>query len=301
MNPTLLIMAAGMGSRFGGLKQIEGVGPSGETIMEYSVFDAIRCGFKEAGFIIRKDFEEDFRKRIVDKIQNRIPVKLIFQEIDDLPPGFSIPKGREKPWGTAHAVWTARHAVQSPFLVLNADDFYGKLAFRTGMDLLEYSKNNDVNIFGLIGYPVGNTLSDHGSVTRARCITDGKNKLTFIEEIFDIHKRDGKILCANEKGQESELRPGTIVSMNMWCFNPMVFNILETKFINFLANTPGNKNEFLIPTVVNEMVKNHEASVQVINTSASWAGMTYKEDAEDVRKKIKTLVAQGIYPENLWK
>ncbi len=285
----------------GGLKQIEGVGPSGETIMEYSVFDAIRCGFKEAGFIIRKDFEEDFRKRIVDKIQNKISVKLIFQEMDDMPAGFTPPAGRQKPWGTGHAIWTARNTVSSPFLVLNADDFYGKEAFSAGMGFLENLENTKRPTFGLVGYEVKNTLSDHGSVTRARCVTGRNNSLTFIEEIFDIHKTENRIFYLNKQNQEAGLEPDTIVSMNMWCFTPVIFNILKKKFISFLADAPGNMNEFLIPTVVNEMVKNHEASVQVLSTSASWAGMTYKEDVEDVRNKIKNLVAQGIYPENLWK
>jgi len=294
-------MAAGMGSRFGGLKQIEGVGPSGETIMEYSVYDAIRSGFDEVVFIIRKDFEDDFRKKIVEKIQDKIPVQLVYQDLKDLPEGYSVPVGRIKPWGTGHAILSACNKVKKPFVVINADDFYGLEAFTAGINFLKKQNGQILPEYGLVGYALENTLSKHGAVTRAQCITNNSGMLTYIEEIHDIRKTLSTVAGVTQDGNSVTLSPGTIVSMNIWCFLPVVFEQLAVKFRNFLDNQDQPDREFLIPSVVNELVQNDEALVRVLESNARWAGITYKEDVESVKNMILDLTGKGIYPENLWK
>lgn len=300
MKPTLFVLAAGMGSRYGGLKQLDGLGPSGETIMDYSIYDAIRGGFGKLVFVIRKSFEQDFRDKIISKYENHIPVEVVFQDLNDLPAGFTCPEGREKPWGTNHAVMMGSKVIKEPFAVINADDFYGRHSFSVlGQALTDMTgKKND---YCMVGYRVGNTLSESGSVARGVCETNADGYLTGVVERTAIEKIDGDIQFKDENGQKVVINENTPVSMNMWGFTPDYFEHSEQYFIDFLKeNIDKPKCEFFIPLVVNELITRGIATVQVLDTTSKWFGVTYADDRQGVVDKIQALVDAGEYPAKLF-
>ncbi len=299
MKPTLFVLAAGMGSRYGGLKQLDGLGPSGETIMDYSIYDAIRGGFGKVVFVIRKDFEDDFRRIVLSKYENHIPVEVVFQSIDDLPEGYTRPADRQKPWGTNHAVMTGREVIKEPFAVINADDFYGRDGFRVLGEWL--SKAEGANEYCMVGYRVGNTLSDSGTVSRGICQTNEEGYLTGVVERTDISRVDGVITFTGDNGQPEHTAETTPVSMNMWGFTPDYFAYSEEHFKRFLdANIGKPKAEFFIPLVVNDLIVSGKVSVKVLDTTAKWFGVTYAADRQGVVDKINALIAAGEYPSKLW-
>lgn len=300
MKPTLFVLAAGMGSRYGGLKQLDGLGPNGETIMDYSIFDAIRGGFGKLVFVIRKSFEKDFREKIISKYENHIPVEVVFQDINDLPAGFTCPENREKPWGTNHAVLMGAKVIHEPFAVINADDFYGRDSFEVlGKALSEMT--GKINDYCMIGYRVGNTLSESGSVARGVCETNAEGFLTGVVERTAIEKIDGEIQFTDENEQKVVLNENTPVSMNMWGFTPDYFKYSEEYFIDFLKENINNpKSEFFIPLVVNELITKKIATVKVLDTTSKWFGVTYAADRQSVVDKIQALVNAGEYPEKLF-
>ncbi len=299
MKPTLMILAAGMGSRYGGLKQLDQLGPSGETIMEYSIYDAIRAGFGKVVFIIRKSFEEEFTKQFVEKLSGKIEVELVFQELDYVPGDFEVSPDREKPWGTGHAIWVAHEAVQEPFAVINADDFYGSEAFQVTADFLREKATEDK--YAMCGYKLYKTLSDFGSVSRGVCATDAEGLLeTVVERTAITRQKDGTI--AYKDGEQSVLlAEDATVSMNFWGFHPSIFTHLEEKFSNFLKLQGDQlKSEFYIPFVVDDLMKEGKVKTQVLSSEASWFGVTYKEDRPVTVKNIQNLVQEGVYPASLW-
>ncbi len=289
---TLLIMAAGMGSRYGGLKQLDSVGPNGETIIDYSVYDAIRAGFNKVVFVIRKEFYKEFRSLITDKYSGEVQVEFAFQELDNLPNGFFCPVGREKPWGTGHAILTTKDLIQEPFVAINGDDFYGLESFKV---VAEYYQNGGAD-FSMVAFQLDNTLSDFGSVTRGLCTLDGDKLDTVIETdglqmSSDGMKSDRKIVLS---GKEP-------VSMNVWGFTPDLFFYLESMFIEFLEKEGKElKSEYLIPSVVNTLIQSDQKSVQTLHSSAKWFGVTYKEDKPYVTEQIKKLIDNGNYPKKLF-
>lgn len=300
MKPTLFVLAAGMGSRYGGLKQLDGLGPNGETIMDYSIFDAIRGGFGKLVFVIRKDFENDFRNKIISKYENHIPVELVFQSIDDLPAGFTCPEGRTKPWGTNHAVLMGKDVIKEPFAVINADDFYGRDSFAVlGKALSEMDgKKND---YCMVGYRVGNTLSESGSVARGICGTNEEGYLTTVVERTEIMRVNGPVCYKDEKGEWVAIEDNTPVSMNMWGFTPDYFKYSEDYFMEFLKENRENlKAEYYIPLMVNKLVNDGTARVKVLDTTAKWFGVTYAADRQSVVDKIQALVDAGEYPAKLF-
>ena len=300
MKPTLLVLAAGMGSRYGGLKQIDPMGPSGETILDYSVYDAIRAGFGKVVFIIRPDFEADFRERIATKFAGRIEVGFAFQTLDRLPAGFAVPAGREKPWGTTHAILCARDAVTTPFAVINADDFYGRDSYATLGRRLATVANADLT-FCMVGFTLKNTLSDHGTVARGVCRTDSAGRLTDIQELTKISRTAGGAENRAEDGTVTPLSGDEPVSMNMWGFTPAIFPLLETDFRAFLQAKGGElKSESYIPMAVGNLVAGGRAHCDVLRTSSAWFGVTYREDKPAVQASILDLVRQGTYPAALW-
>ena len=299
--PTLFILAAGMGSRYGGLKQLDGVGPSGETIMDYSVFDAIRAGFGKIVFVIRHDFEEDFKQKVLSKYENYIKVELCFQDLNALPGGFTCPEGRTKPWGTNHAVLMGKDLINEPFAVINADDFYGRDGFAVlGKALTEMAgKQND---YCMVAYHLGNTISESGGVNRGVCTTDAEGYLTTVVEKTGITCEGKKIVVKDANGNEQELDANAPVSMNMWGFTPDYFQHSEDYFINFLKEFGQEmKSEFYIPTMVNYLINNGTAKVKVLDTTSKWFGVTYAEDRPDVVAKLQSLVDAGEYPTPLFK
>ena len=300
MKPTLFVLAAGMGSRYGGLKQLDGLGPNGETIMDYSIFDAIRGGFGKLVFVIRKDFENDFRNKIISKYENHIPVELVFQSIDELPAGFTCPEGRTKPWGTNHAVLMGKDVIKEPFAVINADDFYGRDSFAVlGKALSEMDgKKND---YCMVGYRVGNTLSESGSVARGICGTNEGGYLTTVVERTEIMRVNGPVCYKDEKGEWVAIEDNTPVSMNMWGFTPDYFKYSEDYFVEFLKENRENlKAEYYIPLMVNKLINDGTARVKVLDTTAKWFGVTYAADRQSVVDKIQALVDAGEYPAKLF-
>lgn len=301
MKPTLLVLAAGMGSRYGGLKQLDGVGPSGETIMDYSVFDAMRAGFGRVVFVIRHDFEDDFRKIILSKYENSIPVDVVFQSVDALPEGYSAPDGREKPWGTNHAILMSADTIREPFAVINADDFYSRHAFEVIAKELS-REDRKPGEYCMVGFKVGNTMTENGSVSRGVCTTcDGK--LTKVVERRAISfDSDHRITFVDESdGSTKYLESETPVSMNFWGLTPDYFDYSKREFRRFLEkyiDTP--KSEFFIPSVVDKLIRNGEATVDVLDTDARWFGVTYPEDRQMVVEKLAELHANGTYPERLF-
>lgn len=299
---TLVIMAAGLGSRFGGIKQLEPVGPSGEIIMDYSIFDAIKAGFSKVVFIIRKDIEKDFKECIGNRISRKIETEYVIQDVGDLPEGFTVPEGREKPWGTGHAVLSCRHVVDGPFAVINADDYYGKEAFQK---VNQYLQNPDTTTkkynFCMAGFRLGNTLSENGTVTRGVCDVDGKHMLVDVNETFDI-EQDGEDAKATRDGKELRLSLEQPVSMNMWGFTADFISELDSRFAEFLSGIEGNelKAEYLLPSIVDDLIKEGSAQVKVLDTNDKWFGVTYQEDKFIVKESLKQLIAKGVYPENLF-
>ena len=300
MKPTLLVLAAGMGSRYGGLKQIDPMGPSGETILDYSVFDALRAGFGKVVFIIRPDFEQDFRERIAAKFAGRIDVGFAFQTIDQLPDGFTVPAGREKPWGTTHAILCARGAVETPFAVINADDFYGRDSYATLGRHLSLLSNASTH-YAMVGFTLKNTLSEHGTVARGVCQTDDAGKLTDIQELTKIAKLPVGAEHRGEDGQVVALTGDEPVSMNMWGFTPAIFAQLEADFRGFLAAKGSEmKSEAYIPMSVGALIRSGQATCQVLRSDSTWFGVTYREDKPIVQASIAQQVASGAYPASLW-
>ncbi len=301
MKPTLFILAAGMGSRYGGLKQLDGLGPNGETIMDYSVYDAVRAGFGKVVFVIRESFEEDFRNIVLKKYEGIIPTEVVFQDIADIPEGFTVNPERSKPWGTNHAVLMGKDVINEPFAVINADDFYGKESFEVMAEFLRgvVGKKNQ---YSMLGYHVGNTLSDSGTVARGVCEVDAEGNLTNVVERTSIIRKDGKIVFTDEDGKDVELKENTPVSMNFWGFTPEYFDYSEAEFKNFLKEH-GNelKSEFFIPLVVNNLMVSGQASCKVLDTTSSWFGVTYADDRPSVVAKIQKLIDAGVYPEKLYK
>ncbi len=299
MKPTLLILAAGMGSRYGGLKQIEPVGPNGETILEYSVFDAIRTGFGKVVFVIRESFAEDFKARFEPKMKGKIQIEYVYQEINKLPEGFELPEGREKPWGTGHAVLMAKDVIHEPFAAINADDFYGAEAYQVLAKHLTSSVHPDN--YAMVGYQLSNTLSEFGTVSRGICVADSDNHLAQITETHKIRQENNRFLCESDNSETVELTGKEIVSMNFWGFHPAIFEHIENQFVDFLkTNIHLPKSEFYIPFVVFEMIRRGQVCVEVLRAGSPWFGVTYKEDKPFVVEQIKHLTDQGVYPAKLW-
>jgi len=301
MKPTLFVLAAGMGSRYGGLKQMDGLGPSGETIMDYSVYDAIRAGFGKVVFVIRHSFEKDFLESVVKKYEGKVPVEIVFQELEYLPEGFVCPAERVKPWGTNHAVMMGKDVIKEPFAVINADDFYGKDSFQILADWLK-SKEGVKSEYCMVGYRIGNTLSESGSVARGLCQKDENSLLTtVVERTYIIRDTDGLIKYKDDNGDMVSVEENTPVSMNMWGFTPDYFDYSETAFKEFLIQNEGNiKSEFYIPLVVNNLIVSGDATCEVLDTPSKWFGVTYADDRQMVVDKILKLVEQGVYPSKLF-
>ena len=312
---TLLIMAAGVGSRFGGVKQIEPVGRAGELIIDYSIYDAILAGFNRVVFIIRRDIERDFCDAIFNRIRGRIEAEYVFQDLDDLPAGFAVPDGRKRPWGTAHAILSARHVIHEPFCVINADDFYGREAFTkiaeflrgqslekfpfTGEGVPSEARRGSLDL-ALVGYKLGNTISEKGSVSRGVCVVKN-GMVTEIIERTKIEKRGEKIGYIDGETFH-DLPPNADVSMNFWGFAPNIMPILNEKFVEFLKTHGQHQTaEYPIPTVVGELLQSHRATLQCLQTGAKWIGFTYPEDKATVRAEIENMISEGVYPSPLWK
>lgn len=298
MQPTLLILAAGMASRYGSMKQIQAFGPSGETIMEYSIYDAIRAGFKKVVFIIREEFVDDFKEIFEPKLKGKVETDYVFQDLRAHLGGREVPAERTKPWGTAHAVLCAKDAVKEPFAVINADDFYGSDAFRKASEFLTSDCNDST--YSIIGYELLKTLSENGTVNRGVCQVDANGNLTSIAERINIAEKDGKIICDDD--QEPKVLPrDSQVSMNFWNFHPSIFAFSEKLFGEFLdENISKPKAEFFIPIVADKFIAERNGVIKVIPTSAQWFGVTYKEDAPEVKAKLEELIKNGEYPDNLW-
>jgi choline kinase len=296
---TLLILAAGIGNRYGGFKQIDEVGPSGETIMDYSIYDALRAGFGKIVFVIRQDIEEEFKKVILPRFSNKLDVDYVLQEIGMIPTGIQITKKREKPWGTGHAILVAVDKITEPFAVVNADDFYGRNSFKIMADyLISSGKKKE---YCMVGYQLGKTLSEFGHVTRGVCETDINDFLTRVSECHNIKKVKNKILFTDKNETQVELTGKEIVSMNLWGFKPSIFIFLEDYFRKFLQKNSNNPvSEFYIPVMVTELIRSNKVRIKVLKNRDEWFGVTYREDKPDVAKKIKKLIDQGIYPESLW-
>lgn len=300
MIPSLVILAAGIGSRYGGLKQMDPIGPSGEIILDYSIYDAIRAGFGKIIFVIKKDIENAFKEIIGSKYENRITVEYVYQELDDLPEGFSLPEGRKKPWGTAHALLMAESVVQEPFAVINADDFYGRSGYQLLFDFLSGINSLAGTEFCMVGYELRKTLSDFGDVSRGVCSCDPGGYLEDVVERIRIFK-DGNAAGYKDKSGRSFLLTGDeIVSLNLWGFTPSVFGFVREQFIEFLKKWRTEKKyEFFIPSVVGRFVKEGKATLKVLESRDSWFGITYKEERENAISNIRKLIDEGVYPVKL--
>lgn len=298
MEPTLVILAAGMASRYGSMKQIQAFGPSGETIMEYSIYDAIRAGFRKVVFIIREEFADNFKTIFEPKLKGKIQTSYVYQDLKSFVGNRQVPAERTKPWGTAHAVLCAKDAVKDPFAVINADDFYGRDAFDKAYQFLTGQAAD--NVYAIIGYELLKTLSANGTVNRGVCQVDAQGNLTAIAERLNIQEKDGKIVCDDDQ-QPRELPRDSQVSMNFWCFSPSVFSYSEKLFGEFLdENISKPKAEFFIPIVGDRFINDGVGVIRVIPTSAQWFGVTYKEDAPEVKASLDALIAGKEYPNDLW-
>lgn len=302
MNTTLIIMAAGIGSRFGeGIKQLAQMGPNGEIIMDYSIHDAKEAGFNKVVFIIRKDIFKEFEEIIGNRIKEQIDVEYVFQELDDLPEGFEVPEGRTKPWGTGQAVLCCKDVVKEPFVIINADDYYGKEAFKEAYSYLTNLPSADIMQICMVSFVLKNTLSDNGGVTRGVCEVDGHGMLADIEETHNIEKEDGKAVIHKEDG-DVFLDVDSPVSMNMWGITPEFFEILKTGFDEFLEKTESTdlKAEYLLPTMIGDLLNDGKLEVKVLQSHDQWFGVTYKEDKESVTAALRGLIEKGVYPSKLF-
>ncbi|WP_289158512.1 sugar phosphate nucleotidyltransferase [uncultured Muribaculum sp.] len=300
MKPTLFVLAAGMGSRYGGLKQLDSLGPNGETIMDYSIYDAVKSGFGKIVFVIRKDFETEFREKIVSKYEGHVPVEVVFQAVDALPEGYTCPADRTKPWGTNHAVMMGKDAINEPFAVINADDFYGRDAFRVMAEELMRPRDRKGD-YCMVGFRVGNTMTENGSVARGVCSTKDGYLTSVVERTAIAYDENHDIFFTDEKGEIQHLDPKTPVSMNLWGFTPDYFDYSEREFVKFLdkdLNTP--KAEFFIPLVIDTLINSGEATVKVLDTDSKWFGVTYAADRQGVVDKFAELHADGTYPAKLF-
>lgn len=303
MKPTLLLLAAGMGSRYGGLKQLDGLGPNGETIMDYSIYDAIKAGFGKIVFVIRKDFEDDFRQKVLSKYEGHIPAEVCFQAMDKLPEGFTVPEGRQKPWGTNHAVMMAKGLINEPFCVINCDDFYNRDAFMVMGKFLSELPEGSKNRYSMVGFRVGNTLSENGTVARGICSKNNEGHLTEVVERTEIMRVDGKVCYKDEEGKWVAVEDNTPVSMNMWGFTPDYFEYSDEYFKEFLSDAKNMENlkaEFFIPLVVNNLIHAGTATVKVLDTTSKWFGVTYAADRQATVDRIKKLIDEGVYPNRLF-
>ena len=299
MKPTLLVLAAGMGSRYGGLKQVDGIGPAGEAIIEFSIFDAIRAGFGKVVFIIRHSIEQEFREKIGARVENHIPVAYVFQELDTPIEGIEVFPEREKPWGTGHAVLVARQHIREPFAVINADDYYGISAFQSMADFL--TKQCTPQQYAMVGYELGKTISAFGTVSRGVCAVDAHQQLTMVTERTKI-ARSGDHIFFEDAGQRIQLADNTPVSMNFWGFHPQVFEYFHEDFLHFVQTEGHNpKAEFFIPITVNRLVESAVVKIQVLPSEDKWYGITYREDRPEVEAAFEHLVRAGLYPNGLWK
>jgi NDP-sugar pyrophosphorylase family protein len=297
ISPTLLVLAAGMGSRYGGLKQIDSVGPAGETIMDYSIYDALRAGFGKVVFVIRKDIESEFREAVGARFEKHIAIEYVFQELNDLPSGFTVPLGRTKPWGTAHAVLMAANVINKPFVAINADDFYGANSYRS---LAQHFQTGTTD-YAMVGFSLRNTLSEFGAVARGICRVDCEGFLEQIVELTAIESDGARVINTDEAGRKTALSGDEVVSMNMWGFNPGIFEQLREQFREFLElNLSDLRSESYLPSAVNELILAGHARVKVLRTQDSWAGVTYCVDRPGVVKSISRLIQRGDYPARLW-
>ena len=297
ISPTLLVLAAGMGSRYGGLKQIDSIGPTGETIVDYSIYDALRAGFAKVVFVIRKDIEQSFRMTVGARFERHLDVEYVFQELDKLPPGFLVPACRIKPWGTLHAVLAAAGTITEPFAVINADDFYGAESYRS---LAGYLQSNILN-YAMVGFVLRNTLSDFGPVSRGVCHVDGDNFLQKIVELTNIVRDGAHAINTDATGRVTDLSGDEVVSMNMWGFTPHIFEQLREEFQEFLGRSGSDlSSESYLPSAINELVLAGRAHVKVLRTNDSWCGVTYREDHPHVVERISQLIRDGFYPKRLW-
>ncbi len=299
MKPTLLVLAAGMGSRYGGLKQIDPVGPSGEAVLDYSVHDALAAGFGKVVFVIRRDFEEEFRRAVVSRYEGKIEVGTTYQDLGALPEGFSLPAEREKPWGTAHAIWCARKEIHEPFLMVNADDFYGRESFAVMADHLRAVTAGTPASFSMVAYPLINTLSEHGDVSRGICKLSPEGKLLGVEECSGIRRgADGVITGTDTHGVLRTFTGNEMVSMNFWGFTPAIFPMLGDLFTTFLkeGGLASAKSEFYIPSAVTSMMASGAAETSVLRSNGQWFGVTYREDRDAVGEAIGNMVRKGLYP-----
>ena len=298
MESTLVLLAAGMASRYGSMKQVEGFGPGGETIMDYSVYDAIRAGFSKVVFIIRREFADNFKAIFEPRLKGKIKTEYVYQEMDSFTGNFPVPPERTKPWGTAHAVLCAKDAVQGSFAVINADDFYGYDPFKKANDFI--NKECNEKLYCIIGYEILKTLSEHGTVSRGVCSVDKSNFLTGIVERTRVYKEGSKVYY-EEADKKIEMPNDTIVSMNFWCFDKSFFGLTERLFSEFLQKDGKNpKSEFFIPIVADHYIKSGGGKIKMITTPSQWFGVTYKEDAPVVKESLRKLIAEGKYPEKLW-
>lgn len=303
MKPVLVIMAAGMGSRYGGLKQIDPVDEQGNKIIDFSIYDAIRAGFSKVIFIIKKENEADFRTCIGDVVKNHIQVEYVFQDIHNIPEGFQVPEGRVKPWGTAHAILSLKGKIEGPFAVINADDYYGKEAFQVIFDYLSTHEDDEKYRYGMVGYELQNTLTDNGYVSRGICTADAQGYLTDIVERTHIEKRDRGAVFTEDGEVYTEISLTSIVSMNLWGFSQSIIGELDKAFRAFMQNeVPGNplKAECYLPFVVDGLLKEDKATVRVLSSKERWFGVTYKEDKQFVVDSIADLKDKGVYPDKLW-
>ena len=305
MKPTLFLLAAGMGSRYGGLKQLDGLGPNGETIMDYSIYDAIQAGFGKIVWVIRKDFEEQFRTQILSKYEGQVPCELCFQALDALPEGFSVPEGRVKPWGTNHAVLMGKDVIREPFCVINCDDFYGRDAFMQIGKFLSNLPEGAKNQYAMVGFRCCNTLSENGSVARGVCAYNEKRHLTDVVERTEIMRQadKGNAICYKDGDEWFPLDENVPVSMNMWGFTPDYFDYSEQYFREFLSDPKNMENlkaEFFIPLMVNKLITEGTATCEVLDTTSVWFGVTYAADREATVERIQKLVDDGVYPNKLF-
>jgi len=300
--PTLLIMAAGMGSRYGGLKQIDPVGPSGEIVLDYSIHDAVKAGFDKVVFVIRRDIESEFRKAVGANYESKLDVHYAFQDVDDVPSWFTIPKGREKPWGTAHAILAARDLIRTPFAALNADDFYGQHSFQVlGRELERAQDVNGIGNYSMVGFFLNNTLSNFGTVSRGICTADADMALQTVVEHTAIEDRQGSVINTDDTGLETVLTGQELVSMNMWGFTPSFFDEAGSYFEHFLRSRGGEeKSECYIPAAVDQLIQDGKASCTILPTDSAWFGVTYQEDKPYVRESLQALADQGVYTSPLW-